>query len=36
MMAAIEEVSREGRRLPPDLGGTARTAEVTDAVIAAL
>ncbi|MBZ0250589.1 MAG: tartrate dehydrogenase [Burkholderiales bacterium] len=36
VMAAIERVCREGRSLPRDIGGTARTTEVTDAVIAAL
>jgi len=36
VMAAIERVCREGRALPRDIGGTARTTEVTDAVIAAL
>jgi tartrate dehydrogenase/decarboxylase/D-malate dehydrogenase len=36
LMAAIEKVTGEGRTLPPDLGGTASTGEVTDAVIAAL
>jgi len=36
IMAAIERVCREGRALPRDIGGSARTTEVTDAVIAAL
>ena len=36
IMAAIERVCREGRSLPRDIGGTARTTEVTDAVITAL
>ena len=36
LMGAIEKVTGEGRTLPPDLGGTASTDEVTDAVIAAL
>ena len=36
IMAAIERVCREGRTLPRDIGGQARTTEVTDAVIAAL
>ena len=36
IMAAIEQVCREGTSLPRDIGGTARTTEVTDAVIAAL
>lgn len=33
LMAAIEQVTAEGRALTPDLGGTARTQEVTAAVI---
>ena len=33
---ALECVYREGKRLTPDVGGTATTAEFTDAVIAAL
>jgi len=36
IMAAIEAVCRAGKSLPRDIGGTARTTEVTDAVIAAL
>jgi len=36
LMGAIEKVTGEGKTLPPDLGGTASTIEVTDAVIAAL
>jgi tartrate dehydrogenase/decarboxylase / D-malate dehydrogenase len=36
LMAAIEAVTGSGRVLTPDLGGTARTRDVTDAVIAAL
>ena len=36
LMAAVEAVTGRGRVLSPDLGGTATTAEVTDAVIAAL
>jgi tartrate dehydrogenase/decarboxylase/D-malate dehydrogenase len=36
LMAAVEAVTRRGSVLSPDLGGTATTAEVTDAVIAAL
>ena len=36
LMAAIEAVTAQGRCLPPDLGGTATTREVTDAVCAAL
>jgi tartrate dehydrogenase/decarboxylase/D-malate dehydrogenase len=36
LMAAIETVTAEGRALTRDLGGQARTAEVTAAVIAAL
>jgi tartrate dehydrogenase/decarboxylase/D-malate dehydrogenase len=36
LMGAIEKVTGEGKTLPPDLGGTASTGEVTDAVIAAL
>ncbi len=36
IMAAIEKVCLEGKSLPRDIGGTARTREVTDAVIAAL
>jgi len=36
IMAAIEAVCRAGKVLPRDIGGTARTTEVTDAVIAAL
>ena len=36
IMAAIERVCREGKTLARDIGGSARTTEVTDAVIAAL
>ena len=36
LMGAIEKVTGEGKTLPPDLGGTASTIEVTDAVISAL
>ena len=36
IMAAVEAVTARGTGLPPDLGGTATTAEVTEAVIAAL
>ena len=36
IMAAIEQVCREGKALPLDIGGAARTTEVTDAVISAL
>jgi tartrate dehydrogenase/decarboxylase/D-malate dehydrogenase len=36
LMAAVEAVTGRGRVLTPDLGGTATTAEVTAAVIAAL
>jgi tartrate dehydrogenase/decarboxylase/D-malate dehydrogenase len=36
IMAAIERVCREGKALPRDIGGSSRTTEVTDAVIAAL
>ncbi|WP_206519549.1 hypothetical protein [Mesorhizobium sp. M2C.T.Ca.TU.002.02.1.1] len=36
LMAAIETVTDRGEYLSPDLGGSARTAEVTAAVIAAL
>jgi len=36
IMAAIERVCREGKALPRDIGGSARTVEVTDAAIAAL
>jgi len=34
--AALEKVSREGRHLTRDLGGTTGTKEFTDAVIAAI
>lgn len=33
LMAAIEQVTRDGVALTPDLGGTARTDDVTEAVI---
>ena len=36
LMSAIETVTARGEHLSPDLGGSANTAEVTDAVIAAL
>ena len=36
LMAAIEAVTAQGRCLPPDLGGTATTLEVTNAVCEAL
>jgi tartrate dehydrogenase/decarboxylase/D-malate dehydrogenase len=36
LMRAIELVTERGEALPPDLGGRATTAEVTDAVIAAV
>ena len=36
LMSAIETVTGRGEHLSPDLGGTADTAEVTEAVIAAL
>ncbi len=36
LMAAIEAVTAQGRCLPPDLGGTATTREVTNAVCEAL
>ena len=36
LMSAIEEVCREGRHLPKDLGGNSCTGEVTTAVCAAL
>lgn len=36
LMAAVERVTADGRVMPPDLGGSASTAEVTDAVIAAI
>ena len=36
LMAAIETVTSQGRCLPANLGGTATTREVTDAVCAAL
>jgi isocitrate/isopropylmalate dehydrogenase len=32
--AAVRAVLAEGRALTPDLGGAARTSEVTDAVLA--
>ena len=35
-MQAIEIVAERGEALSPDLGGTARTDEVTEAVIAAI
>lgn len=36
VMAAIETVTASGQHMPPDLGGTANTREVTEAVLAAL
>jgi tartrate dehydrogenase/decarboxylase/D-malate dehydrogenase len=36
LMAAIETVTSRGEFLSPDLGGTANTAQVTDAIIAAI
>jgi len=36
LMSAIEMVTERGEHLSPDLGGTANTAEVTNAVVAAL
>lgn len=36
LMSAIETVTAENRSLTPDLGGSARTGECTDAVLAAL
>ena len=36
LMTAIEEVCREGRHLPKDLGGNSSTSEVTSAGCAAL
>jgi tartrate dehydrogenase/decarboxylase/D-malate dehydrogenase len=36
LMRAVELVTERGEVLPPDLGGSASTAEVTEAVIAAL
>lgn len=36
LMAAIEKTLRSGRALPPDLGGNATTAMVTEAVCAAI
>lgn len=36
LMAAIETVTAERKALPPDLGGSARTGEVTEAVCRAL
>jgi tartrate dehydrogenase/decarboxylase/D-malate dehydrogenase len=36
IMGAIERVCAEGRHLPADIGGKARTTETTDAAIAAL
>ncbi len=36
LMAAVEAVTAEGQVLTPDLGGTATTREVTDAVLAKL
>jgi tartrate dehydrogenase/decarboxylase / D-malate dehydrogenase len=36
LMGAIELVTGRGETLPPDLGGSASTEEVTEAVIAAL
>jgi tartrate dehydrogenase/decarboxylase/D-malate dehydrogenase len=36
LMRAIEAVTARGEALTPDLGGTATTAQCTEAVIAAL
>jgi tartrate dehydrogenase/decarboxylase/D-malate dehydrogenase len=36
LMAAVEAVTSRGAVMTPDLGGTATTAQVTDAVIAAI
>ena len=36
LMGAIEKMTGEGKVLTPDLGGTAKTGEVTEAVIAAI
>jgi tartrate dehydrogenase/decarboxylase/D-malate dehydrogenase len=36
LRAGVAKVLRDGRSLPPDLGGTARTQDVADAVLAAL
>jgi len=36
LMSAIESVTARGDRLTRDLGGTATTREVTDAIFAAL
>jgi tartrate dehydrogenase/decarboxylase/D-malate dehydrogenase len=36
LMRAVEAVTARGEVLTPDLGGSATTAQVTDAVIAAL
>jgi tartrate dehydrogenase/decarboxylase/D-malate dehydrogenase len=35
-MTAVERVTGAGKVMPRDLGGTATTREVTDAVLAAL
>jgi tartrate dehydrogenase/decarboxylase/D-malate dehydrogenase len=34
IVSAVREVLAEGRALTPDLGGTARTSQLTDAVLA--
>jgi tartrate dehydrogenase/decarboxylase/D-malate dehydrogenase len=36
LMTAVERVTAAGQVMPRDLGGTATTREVTDAVLAAL
>ena len=36
LMAAIAQVTERGEAMSPDLGGTARTDQVTEAVIGAL
>jgi isocitrate/isopropylmalate dehydrogenase len=36
VMAALEQVVREGNTLTKDLGGSAGTREVTDAIVAAV
>ncbi len=36
MIAAETAAPKEGRAMPPDLGGRAKTAEVAEAVLAAV